>query len=52
MLDAASNNLKYPLGLEEAIETYAESPEGWVVPLLTEPFEEGVKGAIGGVKKK
>lgn len=51
-LDAAYNALKYPLGLEEVIETYAESPEGWLVPILTEPFEEGVKDALGGVKKK
>jgi hypothetical protein len=52
MLDAAYNALKYPLGLSEDIETYPESPEGWLVPFLTEPFEEGVKDALGGVKKK
>jgi hypothetical protein len=43
--------LKYPLSIAESIETYLESPEGWVVPILTEPFEEGVKEAIGGKKK-
>jgi len=38
--------LKHPLSVLESIETYLESPEGWVVPILTEPFEEGVKDAI------
>ncbi len=43
--------LKHPLAVREAAETYSESPPGWVVPILTEPFEEGVKGALGGKKK-
>lgn len=43
---------KYPLGIHEVLETYQESPEGWLVPILTEPFDEGVEGAIGGKKKK
>jgi hypothetical protein len=51
-LDALYAMLKRPLGLTEDIETYTESPEGWIVPILTEPFEEGVKGAIGTPKKK
>jgi hypothetical protein len=51
-LDATYKSLKYPLGIIDDIETYQESPEGWVVPILTEPFEEGVKEAIGGPKKK
>ncbi len=51
-LDALYAMLKRPLGLTEDIETYVESPEGWIVPILTEPFEEGVKGAIGAPKKK
>ena len=50
--DALYNMLKYPLSTVESIETYAESPEGWVTPILTEPFEEGVDQAIGGKKKK
>jgi hypothetical protein len=50
--DRLFNMLKYPLGVLESIETYAESPEGWVTPILTEPFEEGVEQAIGGKKKK
>ena len=43
---------KYPLHIHEVIETYPESPEGWLVPILTEPFDEGVKGAMGVKKRK
>ena len=50
--DSLFNMLKYPLSVLESIETYVESPEGWVTPILTEPFEEGVEQAIGGKKKK
>jgi hypothetical protein len=50
--DALFNMLKHPLSVMESIETYAEHPEGWVTPILTEPFEEGVEHAIGGKKKK
>jgi hypothetical protein len=50
--DTLFNMLKYPLSVRESIETYVESPEGWVTPILTEPFEEGVEQAIGGKKKK
>lgn len=51
-IDNTYNMLKYPLSLVEEIETYPESPEGWLVPILTEAFEEGVKDAIGGKKEK
>jgi hypothetical protein len=51
-LDKRFNELKYPLAVKEDIETYKESPEGWVVPILTEPFEEGVKGATGGKARR
>ncbi len=43
---------KYPLHITEIMETYPESPEGWLVPILTEPFDEGVDGALKGKKKK
>ena len=51
-LDKRFDALKYPLAVREDIETYKEIPEGWVVPILTEPFEEGVKGATGGKAKR
>jgi hypothetical protein len=50
--DRVYQMLKYPLSVLESMETFAESPEGWVVPILTEPFEEGVEEAVGGKKKK
>lgn len=40
------------LHISETMETFPESPEGWLVPILTEPFEEGVKDALKGKKKK
>ena len=46
------NMFKNPLHITEVIETFPESPEGWLVPILTEPFEEGVKDALKGKKKK
>jgi hypothetical protein len=51
-LDRQFNALKYPVAVREDIETFAESPEGWVVPILTEPFEEGVKDAKGGKERR
>jgi hypothetical protein len=51
-IDKYYNMLKNPLSIVEKIETYPESPEGWLAPILTGAFEEGVKGAIGGKKKK
>jgi hypothetical protein len=50
--DRVYQMLKHPLSVLESVETFAESPEGWVVPILTEPFEEGVEQAVGGKKKK
>lgn len=46
------NMYKHPLSISEIIETYPESPDGWLVPILTEPFEEGVEDALKGKKKK
>ncbi|MGD1010726.1 MAG: hypothetical protein ABR951_11330 [Candidatus Aminicenantales bacterium] len=51
-LDRYFNMLKSPVAIKEDMETFAESPEGWVVPILTEPFEEGVKSALGGKERK
>ncbi len=50
-VDGVYDALKHPLSILESIETFVESPEGWVVPILTEPFEEGVRGAVGKQKK-
>ena len=51
-LDGWFNALRNPLAVMEDIETYKESPEGWIVPILTEPFEEGVQGATGGAARR
>jgi hypothetical protein len=51
-IDEMFRMFKHPIYVHEVIETYPESPEGWLVPILTEPFDEGVKGAIGVKKKK
>lgn len=51
-VDLCFNAFKYPLSILESIETYPESPEGWVVPILTEPFDEGVEEAIGSKAEK
>jgi hypothetical protein len=51
-LDRRFAELKNPLAVLEEFETYKESPEGWVVPILTEPFEEGVKDARGGKERR
>lgn len=51
-LDERFDALKWPLAVREDIGTYAESPEGWLVPILTEPFEEGVRDARGGKERR
>ncbi|MGZ7065693.1 MAG: hypothetical protein ACXVI6_04985, partial [Candidatus Aminicenantales bacterium] len=51
-LDRYYDMLKYPVAVKDDMETFVESPEGWVVPILTEPFEEGVKSALGGKERK
>ncbi|HVP91138.1 MAG TPA: hypothetical protein VMS75_07980 [Terriglobales bacterium] len=52
LLDGTYDMLKWPVAVREDMETFAESPEGWVVPILTEPFEEGVKSAVGGKDRR
>lgn len=39
--------LTAPLGTRVFLDTDARTPKSWVVPILTEPFDEGVEGAIG-----
>ncbi len=51
-LDTAYAMLRHPVAVFEDMETFAETPEGWVVPILTEPFEEGVKGSVGGKERR
>jgi hypothetical protein len=39
--------LTEPLLVRVFLDTDARTPRGWVTPILTEPFDEGVEGAIG-----
>ncbi|MFQ6037101.1 MAG: hypothetical protein ACE5LV_00635 [Candidatus Aminicenantales bacterium] len=52
IIESTHAMLRNPLHVADVLETYPESPEGWLVPILTEPFDEGVKGALKGKKKK
>lgn len=51
-LDGYYDMLRSPVAVREDMETFAESPEGWVVPILIEPFEEGVKSALGAKERR
>ncbi|RKY88199.1 hypothetical protein DRQ09_03240 [candidate division KSB1 bacterium] len=44
--------LKHPLHKRYFLDTDNRNNREWVAPILVEPFDEGVKGAIGGKKKK
>ncbi len=44
--------LNKPVHIEYYLDTDTRNNKGWVVPILVEPFDEGVKGAVGGQKKK
>lgn len=52
ILDEYYRMYKHPLWIHEVIETYPESPDAWLEPILTEPFDEGVKDSVGGKKKR
>jgi hypothetical protein len=43
--------LTHPLLAQEWMPTNDRTPEKWVMPILTMPFDEGVAGAISGHKK-
>jgi hypothetical protein len=44
--------LTHPLLVHEWMATDDRTPEHWVMPILTVPFNEGVAGAISGHKKQ
>ncbi len=44
--------LREPLGVRVFHDTDQRTPKGWVAPILTEPFDEGVDGAIGDRRKR
>ena len=44
--------LTHPLLVHEWMATDKRTPEKWVMPILTMPFDEGVAGAVSGHKEK
>jgi hypothetical protein len=51
-VDAAQQALATPLAVRTWQPTDPRIPKQWVIPILTEPFEEGVEGSLGGKEKK
>ena len=51
-LERTQKLLTHPLVVHEWMATDARTPEKWVMPILTVPFDEGVAGAVSGHKKQ
>jgi len=52
MIEDAAHLLNYPLHVSCYLDTDNRNNKDWIVPILVEPFDEGVKDAVGGKKKK
>ena len=50
MVESYAKPLNAPLNVEVVMDTDPRNSKEWIVPILVEPFDEGVKGAIGGHK--
>ena len=50
-LERTQKLLTHPLLVHEWMATDDRTPEKWVMPILTMPFDEGVAGAVSGHKK-
>ncbi len=51
LLEKTDSILRHPLHVSYYLDTDNRNNTGWIVPILTEPFEEGVEGAVGKEKK-
>lgn len=51
-LERTQKLLTHPLLVHEWMATDNRTPEKWVMPILTVPFDEGVAGAVSGHKQK
>jgi len=51
-LQQTHQRLTHPLLVHEWMATDERTPEKWVMPILTMPFDEGVAGAVSGHKPK
>jgi hypothetical protein len=49
-LQQLHQQLTHPLLVHEWMRTDERTPEKWVMPILTMPFDEGVSGAVSGHK--
>ena len=47
-----AKRLRNPLVVREWMDVDDRTPEKWVMPILTMPFDEGVAGAVSGHKEK
>ncbi len=51
MIENTDTLLRHPLHVSYYLDTDNRNNTGWVIPILVEPFDEGVKGAVGKEKK-
>lgn len=49
-IETLTKQLSHPLLVHEWMATDERTPEAWVMPILTMPFDEGVEGALSGHK--
>jgi len=50
-IEKLTKQLNAPLHVMEWMATDKRAPEGWIMPILTAPFDEGVAGQVGGQKE-
>ena len=51
-VDNVRKQLTHPLHVHEFQLTNPRTPEKWIMPILTAPFDEGVEGAVSSQKEK
>ncbi len=49
-IERLNKQLRAPLKVMEWMATDKRAPEGWIMPILTMPFDEGVAGQVGSQK--
>lgn len=52
MIEQTDVALRHPLHVSYHLDTDNRNNTGWVIPILVEPFDEGVEGAVGKEKNK
>jgi len=51
-IENVAKKLNHPLNVMYYLDTDTRNNKSWVVPILVEPFDEGVEGAVGQPEKK